>query len=80
MYGVTLAHAFALQPRSKFRTFKIFSTIGMTAVVSWPFAGVLAVVLALHELVHTEGILSKICELFSAVVRAGVAVLLVLVT
>ena len=79
MYGVTLAHAFALQPPSKLRTLKVFSTIGLTAVISWPFAGVLAAVLALHDLVQREWTRSIISELLWGFIHAGVVVLLGLV-
>lgn len=49
MYGITLAHAISLRPPSRSRTILTFSLVGITSVLSWPFAGALAIVLVLHD-------------------------------
>jgi hypothetical protein len=49
MYGVMLAYANALQPPSFARTVRIFSLLGITTILSWPFTGLLAIVFVLHD-------------------------------
>jgi hypothetical protein len=49
MYGITLAHAISLGPPSQGRTIKVFSLVGITAILSWPFAGALAIVFLFHD-------------------------------
>jgi len=79
MYGVTLAHALSIKPPSKSRTIQVFSTIGITAILSWPFAIVLATVLAIQDLAQLEWSKTKIRDFNKAVFLAIVLVLLVLV-
>lgn len=79
MYGVTLAHALSLKPPSKSRTIQVFSTIGITAILSWPFAVVLVVILAVQELAQLEWNTTGIRDLSKAVFLAILLVLLVLV-
>jgi hypothetical protein len=53
MYGITLAQAFSLRPPSPQRTTSVFATLGITAIISWPFAAFLAIAFAFQELVQS---------------------------
>ena len=79
MYGVTLAHALSLKPPSKSRTVQVFSTIGITAILSWPFAIVLVATFAIQELAQLEWNRTRIRDLSKAVFLAIFLVLLLLV-
>jgi hypothetical protein len=79
MYGVTLAHAFSLKPPSKSRTFKVFSIIGITAMLSWPFAIVFVAIFAIQEVAQLEWNRTRIRDSSKAVFLAITLVLLVLV-
>ena len=79
MYGVTFAHALLLKPPCKLRTIQVFSTIGITAILSWPFAIVLVAVLAIQDLAQLEWSATRILDFSKAVFLATVLVLLVLV-
>lgn len=79
MYGVTLAHALSLKPPSKSRTIQVFSTIGITAILSWPFAVVLIAILAIQELAQLEWNKSRIHDSSKAVLLSIFLVLPVLV-
>jgi hypothetical protein len=79
MYGATLAHSFSLQPQSRTRTIQVFCTIGITAVLSWPFVAVLASVFLLQDILQVLRTGSKIFELGRDLAKAGVMVLLALV-
>ena len=79
MYGVTLAHALSLKPPSKSRTIQVFSTIGITAILSWPFAIVLVAILAIQGLAQLEWKRSKMRDWSKAVFLAILSVLLMLV-
>jgi alpha-1,2-mannosyltransferase len=80
MYGVTLAHAISLKPPSRSRTVKMFTTIGITAILSWPFAAALASVLALQEIADLIWTREKSLQLCHGVVSALAIVALVLVS
>jgi alpha-1,2-mannosyltransferase len=54
MFGVTLAHAFALKPSSPARTIQMFSILGFTALFSWPFAAALSTVLLVHDFMQLK--------------------------
>lgn len=79
MYGVTLAHAISLKPASATRTVKVFTTIGVTAIFSWPFAAALASVLALQEIADSEWTRARFLQLFHGIIVAVSLVFLVLV-
>ena len=80
MYGTTLAHAIALQPPSRLRTIKMFTTMGVTAILSWPFAAILASVLFLCDIIESERTRARFLQLCHGfIIAVGlVAVALVL--
>jgi hypothetical protein len=80
MYGVTLAHALSLQPPSRRRTIQVFCTIGITAILSWPFALALACVLFLHDLAQAPRTKGQMYDFLRSIVAAGAIVLLALVS
>ena len=80
MYGVTLAHAVSLKPPSRSRTVKMFTAIGATAILSWPFAAALAPVLALQEIADLKWTRDGFLQLCQGVVSAVGIVNLVLVS
>jgi hypothetical protein len=79
MYGVTMAHAWSLKPASKWRTVQVFTTMGITSILSWPFASALASVLVINDLVQANWNRVKIRELSLGVFQAVVIVFLILV-
>jgi len=79
MYGVTLAHAISLEPTSRSRTVKVFTTIGITAIISWPFAAVLASVLALQEIADSQWTRPRLLQFYHGILSAASLVFLVLV-
>ena len=74
-----MAHALSLKPPSESRTLQVFSTIGITAILSWPFAIVLLAMLAIQELAQLEWNRSRIGESSKAMFLSILLVLLVLV-
>jgi hypothetical protein len=79
MYGVTLAHALSLKPASGTRTVKVFTSIGITAILSWPFAAALVSVLALQEIADSEWTRARFLQLFHGIIAAVSLVFLLLV-
>jgi hypothetical protein len=80
MYGTTLAHALSLRPPSPYRTTCVFTTLGITAIISWPFAAVLAVPYALKESVQTDLDRKKLVDVIKGAFMAIIYVLSVLVS
>ena len=80
MYGVTLAHAFSMETPSKRRTIKMFSIIGVTAILSWPFALGLSMTLAIHDIVQKDWSSDRLLELIKGVLSAVGFMLFLLVT
>jgi hypothetical protein len=80
MYGVTVAHAFSLQPPSKRRTVLMFTTLGVTTILSWPFAAALAIVLFFHEVLQPRWDSNLLRRLGSSLARAFVIVFTFLVS
>src|SRR5271156_6546175 len=80
MYGVTLAHAISLKPPSRSRTVKMFTTIGITAILSWPFSAALGSVLALQEIADSMCTRDRFLQFSHGVIRAVGIVALVLVS
>ena len=79
MYGTTLAHAFSLQPQSRTRTVKVVCAVGITAILSWPFASVLVCVLGLQDLVQVQKTKAQLYQLLLAILKAGVILFFFLV-
>ena len=79
MYGTTLAHALSLRSPSPHRTTCVFTTLGITAVISWPFAAILAVPFAFKELVQTGLDRQKLVDVIKGVFKAIIYVLSALV-
>jgi hypothetical protein len=80
MYGVALAHAFSLQPPSKRRTVLMFTILGVTTILSWPFAAALAIVLFFDELLQPHWDSNLIPRLGNGLAGAFVIVLTFLVS
>lgn len=80
MYGTTLAHAMSLRPPSPHRTTLVFTTLGITAIISWPFAAVLAVPYALKEFVQTDLDRKKLVDVIKGAFTAIIYVLSALVS
>jgi hypothetical protein len=80
MYGTTLAHALSLRPPSPHRTTCVFTTLGITAIISWPFTAVLAVPYALKEFVQTDLDRKKLVDVIKGAFMAIIYVLFALVS
>jgi hypothetical protein len=79
MYGMTMAHTLALQPPSASRTIQMFSIVGITSVISWPFIVALAPILVMNSLFHIGWNMVKIREFIYAVIKATIISIIILV-
>jgi len=79
MYGTTLAQAISLRPPSPQRTASVFTTLGITAILSWPFAAVLVIVFAFQDLVQGRLQRQQLVDVFKGALTAIAYVLLALV-
>jgi len=80
MYGTTLAQAVSLLPPSPQRTASVFTTLGVTAILSWPFAAVLVIVFAFQDLVQSRLQRQQLVDVFKGALMAVAYILSALVT
>jgi len=80
MYGTTLAQAVSLRPPSPQRTTSVFATLGIAAILSWPFAALLAIVFAFQDLLQSRLQRQKLVDVSKGALMAVAYVLSALVT